>query len=228
MDPRPAACTTPIPPGRSRDPSGPKPELILDKIIICKKWLILVFLLSSPFPAGCGPVAGNYPDLQTGSPEGAVHHAGAGVVAVAGPRLELDRIRADLGLLRAQGFSARDPQILRSVARREKVPVSLIGDRTGAEFYRIRFRVAAGSRVVLRPGTVALVLDTGRGTRKVSAEQFLIEDRSLEAGCRSAGDAGLVLDCSTPQATVLVRAGLRGEIVGITVEPHLVRQEEPR
>lgn len=202
-------------------------EMKLAYSIICKKWMIPLFALLAPLPAGCGHVAGNYPDLLAGSPQGAVHQAGAGVVAMVGPRLELDRIRADLGLLRAQGFSSRDPQILRSVAHREKVPVSLIGDGTGAEFYRVRFRVAAGSRVVLRPGALALVLDTGRGTRKVSAEQILIEDRSLEAGCRTAGDAGLVLDDSTPQATVLVRAGLRGEIVGITVEPHLVRQDDP-
>ena len=185
-----------------------------------------VFLLSSPFPAGCGHVAGNYPDLQTGSPAGTIHHAGAGVVAVAGPRLELDRIRADLGPLRARRFSARDPPLLRSVAHREKVPVSLIGEGTDAVFYRVRFRVAAGSRVVLRPGAVTLDLATGRGTTQVSAEELLIEDRRLAAGCRTAGDAGLVLDGSTPQATVLVRAGLRGEIVGITVEPHLVGQDD--
>lgn len=199
----------------------------LPYIIICKNRVLILLALFAPLPAGCGHVAGNYPDLQGGSSAGTHFHAGEGVLAVAGPRLELDRIRADLGLLRAQGFSARDPQILRAVARREEIPVSLIGDGTGDEFYRIRFRVAAGARVVLRPGRMTLDIDTGRGTRRVSAEELLIEDRRLATGCRSAGDAGLVLDGSTPMATVLVRAGLRGRIVGITVEPHLVRQADP-
>lgn len=190
-------------------------------IIICKIRTISRFILLAPFLAGCGHVAGNYPPLLVDHHGGVVHLIDGGFEAEAGPRLELDRIRADLGLLRAQGFSPRDPQILRSIAHRERVPVSLIGERTDAEYYRVRFRVTSGSKFVLRPGAVTLLLDTGKGTRQATAEGFLIEDHRLATGCRSAGESGLVLGGSRSEMSVLVRAGLRGRIVGINIEPHM-------
>ena len=198
-----------------------------DNIIVCKNRIFFVLLLLAHPLGGCGHVADNYPTPFTASPDGAVHLIGEGFFAVAGGRLELDRIQADLGLLRAQGFSPRDPQILRDIARRERVPVGLVGKPAGAEFYRVRFRVAEGSRFELAPCKMTLSLRSGRTVREVPAEKFLIVEPEHPAGYRPVEGELLVLDGSPTEVKVLVQAGLRGEIVGLTLEPHLTRVGTP-
>jgi hypothetical protein len=195
--------------------------LLINNITQISSCFFSAWLLLNP-AAGCAPVAGNYPELPGGPWAPAVRLAGDGFLVQAGSRLELDRIRADLGLLRAQGFSPRDPGILDSVARRERVPVSLLGDGSAVEYYRVRFRVAPGRALHLKPGAVKLTLQTRDGRKTVRDLGYLIEDPRHRGGCRPVPAAGLEIEGSRSELRVLVRAGLRGEIVGLTLEPHLV------
>jgi len=183
-------------------------------------------ILTSPL-AGCTTVAGNYPTSESYFSESSVRVVQNGFQIVAGPRLELDRIRANLGLLRSQGFSPHDPQILRSVARREKVPLSLLGNGSDAEYYRVRIRVHPGIRLQVHLGAIALTLKTDQGLTTVQDLGYLIEDRRARGGCRPVPDSGLELVGGRSEISILVRAGLRGKIVGINLSPHLIRVERP-
>lgn len=203
----------------------PQSVLILINNIIKRDRVFTPLWLPVCLAAGCASVAGNYPAPPTASPGSFIRLAGDGYQALAGQRLELDRIRADLGLLRSQGFSPRDPRILDSVARRERVPVSLLGDGSNVEYYRVSFRVAPGRALTLKPGAVKLILKTKSGRATVRDLGYLIEDPRHRGGCRPVPESGLAIEGSPAEVRVLVRAGLRGEIVGLTLEPHLVTIE---
>ena len=198
-------------------------------INIIKKQIGVVFVWGCLIPAlaGCTTVPGNYPGPESFESDNSLRVVEDGFQMVVGRRLELDRIRADLGLLRSQGFSPHDPQILRSVARREKVPLALLGDGSNVEYYRVRFRVQPANRLAIHPGAIALTLETDRGRATVRDMGYLVEDRDHPGGCRPVPDSGLELSGGRAEVSVLVRAGLKGKIVGLTLDPHLTRVEQP-
>lgn len=201
-------------------------KMIMINIIISQKRTFLIFGALAALLAGCTTVSGNYPSTDSFHEEASVRLKEDGFQIVAGSRLELDRIQADLGLLRSQGFSPRDPQILRSVAHREKVPLSLLGDGSKAEYYRVRFRVHPGTRLQVSPGALSLTLKTAGGLTTVRDLGYLVEDRRTPGGCLPSSDTGLELKGGRSEISVLVRAGLRGKIVGLTIDPHLTRVQQ--
>lgn len=198
-------------------------KMMMINIIISQKKMFLLFGAFTALLAGCTTVSGNYPSTEPYDTDAYICLIEDGFQVVAGPRLELDRIQADLGLLRSQGFSPHDPQILRSVAHREKVPISLLGDGSNAEYYRVRFRVHPGTQLRVRPGAITLTLKTDRGLTTVTDLGYLVEDRRIPGGCLPPSDTGLELIGGRSEISVLVRAGLRGKIVGLTIDPHLTR-----
>jgi hypothetical protein len=196
-------------------------------VIIKQKSLIFFIATLASLLAGCTTVSGNYPSTDSFETASSILLVEDGFQVVAGSRLELDRIRADLGLLRSQGFSPHDPQILRSVAHREKVPLSLLGDGSNTEYYRVRFRVHPGTRLQIRPGAIALTLKTDTGLTTVKDLGYLVENPRAPGGCLPISDTGLILNGGRSEFSVLVRAGLRGKIVGLTIDPHLTKVQQP-
>jgi hypothetical protein len=202
-------------------------KMIMINIIIVQKRMFFLFGALTALLAGCTSVPGNYPSTDSFDRASSIRLVEDGFQLIAGSRLELDRIQADLGLLRSQGFSPHDPQILRSVAHREKVPLSLLGDGSNTEYYRVRFRVHPGTRLQIRPGAITLTLKTDTGLTTVKDLGYLVEDHRIPGGCLPPSDTGLELNGGRSEVSVLVRAGLRGKIVGLTIDPHLTRVLQP-
>lgn len=198
-------------------------KTILMYVLKLQRTIFFVSLTLPALLAGCTHVSANYPSEAAFESESSVCLVENGFRVVAGSRLELDRIQADLGLLRSQGFSPHDPQILRSVAHREKVPLSLLGDGSNIEYYRVKFRVHPGTQVRVRPGAIALTLETDQGLTTVKDQGYLVENRRAPGGCLPPSDAGLRLQGGRSEFSILVRAGLRGKIVGLSLDPHLMQ-----
>jgi hypothetical protein len=174
---------------------------------------------------GCARVAGNYPPAEQLMARVSARLKGEGFQLLAGPRLGLDRVDAELGQLKSQGFSRRDPQIIKSVARRRNVPPALLTDRSGCAYYRFTAHLEAGTNLTLAPGALEVTLKTGDHTIVVHDQGYLVEDRSHPGGCRP--PSHFTLSFGGPQNSgsivegFLVRLPVRGKIVGLALVPHL-------
>ena len=96
---------------------------------ILKTSVVLAALLWF-FSSGCGPVAGNYPPARLVSESFTAEFEGPGYQFQAGHRLGLEKVQAELVSLGTQGYSRYDPQVVKSVANRNEVPVGLLADRS--------------------------------------------------------------------------------------------------
>jgi hypothetical protein len=181
--------------------------------------------------AGCSHVSGNYPPLWRPTNDFTARLAGEGFLLLAGSRLGLDRVEAELGQLRSQGFSRRDPQIIKSVARRRNVPAALVADRTGCSYYRFTAQLGSGTHLTLAPGSLEITVETGSGTVVVRDQGFLLVDPRHPGGCRPPSQTALAFGASNNGEPVaeefLVRLPVRGEIVGLSLVPHFDPQLTP-
>ena len=179
--------------------------------------------LLTVFGAGCGPVAGNYPPSRLASTSFTASFEGSGYRLLAGPRLRLDKVRADLAGLGDQGYSRYDPQIIKSVARRNEVPPALVADRSGSAYYRVRVLMDPGVALTLESGALELTVATEDGVVVLHDQGFLLEDRRLPEGCRK--PAGPTLALGSPASgrnqvgKILVRLPVRGDIVALDIVP---------
>ena len=172
---------------------------------------------------GCTHVAGNYP-LSGSSPVcSKARFSGEGFQLLAGPRLRLDWFEAELDQLRSQGFSRRDPQIIKSLARRKHIPASLLADRSGNGYYRFTARLDPGICLSLDPGALMVTVKTKAGTTVVHDQGYLLEDRRIPEGCRPPSHSTLAFgpaeNGSPTDMDFLVRLPVRGEIVDVTIVP---------
>lgn len=188
-------------------------------------YLILVMII---LLAACGPVAGNYPPIS-----GTVNRCNAklerpGFQLLAGSRLPIEKVEAELGNLRNQGFSRHDPQIIKSVARRNDVPPGLLADRSGCAYYRMTVHLDPGVEINLDPGALKITVATRTGTMILCDQGYLLEDRRHPGGCRVPAGSTLVLgSCASGQdraTEFLVRLPVRGKIVGLDLDPHRFRR----
>lgn len=177
------------------------------------------------FIGGCTHVAGNYPSVHLRPVCTNARFAGEGFQLFAGSSLRLDLVEAELNQLRSQGFSRRDPQIIRSVARRKHVPVALLADRSGIGYYRFTALLDPGTRISLAPGALKVTVITKGGTAVVQDQGYLLEDRHIPGGCRPPSNSTLAFgtpeDGTPVEMDFLVRLPVRGEIVDLTIVPDL-------
>jgi hypothetical protein len=177
------------------------------------------------FAGGCAYVAGNYPLSNLRPIRATARFSGEGFQLLAGSSLQLERAEAELGQLKSQGFSRRDPQIIRSVARRRNVPPALLADRSGSAYYRFTARLDPGIGLTLAPGALEVTVKTRRGTTVVHDQGYLLEDRRIPEGCRSPSHSTLAFGSSEKGTQVavdfLVRLPVRGEIVELAIVPRL-------
>lgn len=189
--------------------------------------LLVLFIIQTA--GGCSHVSGNYPPLGRSSTHFTARLAGEGFLLLAGSRLGLDKVADELGHLRSQGFSPRDPQVIKSVARRRKVPPALVADRSGFAYYRFTAHLDSGAHLTLAPGSLEITVDTDRGTVVVRDQGFLLEDRRIPGGCQPPSRATLAIgtpDNREPMAkNFLVRLPVRGEIVGLALVPQFTPAE---
>jgi hypothetical protein len=173
---------------------------------------------------GCTHVAGNFPPAHLKPECVKARFIGDGFQLLAGTRLRLDKVEAELDQLKSQGYSSRDPQIIKSVARRKHVPVALLADRSGHGYYRFTARLDPGTSLALTPGALKVTVTTKGGTRVVHDLGYLLEDRRIPGGCRLPSHSNLAFELAEagiPAAReFLVRLPVRGEIVAFEVEPH--------
>lgn len=180
-------------------------------------------LIIAIFTGGCVRVAGNYPLTNVRPFRATALFMGEGFQLLAGSRLRLDRAEAELGQLKSQGFSRRDPQIIKSVARRRNIPAALLAGRSGSSYYRFTARLDPGIGLTLAPGALKVTVKTAGGTTVVHDQGFLLEDRRLAEGCRP--PAGCILAFGSPEkgakvaAEFLVRLPVRGKIVDLAIVP---------
>ena len=174
---------------------------------------------------GCSHVAGNYPLANLRPVCTQARFSGEGFHLLAGSRLLLERVEAELDQLKSQGFSRRDPQIIKSVARRKHVPPALLADRSGNGYYRFTARLDAGICLTLAPGALEVTVMTAGGTTVVHDQGYLLVDRRIPEGCRPPPHTTLAVgsqEKGTPvEVDFLVRLPVRGEIVGLAIVPHL-------
>ncbi|MEN8006017.1 MAG: hypothetical protein ABFS42_03340 [Candidatus Krumholzibacteriota bacterium] len=153
--------------------------------------------------------------------------SGEGFQLSAGSSLRLDLVEAELGQLKSQGFSRRDPQIIKSVARRKHVPVLLLADRSGNGYYRFTARLDPGTSLSLDPGALKVTVMTRGRTTVVQDRGYLLEDRRIPDGCRPPLNSTLTLGLSETgnptESAFLVRLPVRGEIVDLEVVPDRCR-----
>ena len=172
---------------------------------------------------GCTHVAGNYPAVHVRTVCANARFNGEGFQLLAGSGLRLDLVDAELGQLRNQGFSRRDPQIIRSVARRKNVPVSLLADRSGNGYYRFTAHLDPGIGLSLAPGALEVTVMTKAGTTVVNDRGYLLEDRRIPEGCRPPSHSTLAFgptgDETPAEMDFLVRLPVRGKIVGLAIVP---------
>ncbi len=187
-------------------------------------WLAVSLVITMALIAGgCARVAGNYPISDLRPVRVTAQFNGEGFQLLAGSRLRLERVEAELDQLKSQGFSRRDPQIIKSVARRKQVPSGLLADRSGSAYYRFTARLDPGVGLTLTPGALELTVKTQRGTTVVHDQGYLLEDRRIPGGCRQPASSTLVFGSSEMEAGVtvnfLVRLPVRGEIVSLVIMP---------
>jgi hypothetical protein len=175
--------------------------------------------------AGCTRISGNYPPSEPLMACVTARLIGEGFQLLAGPRLGLDQVEAELGQLKSQGFSRCDPQIIKSVARRRNVPPALLTDRSGCAYYRFTAHLDGGTNLTLAPGALEVTLNTGDRTVVVQDQGYLVEDRSHPGGCRPPSHFTLAFgelrDSGPVVQNFLVRLPVRGKIVGLVLVPHL-------
>lgn len=175
------------------------------------------------FLAGCTHVARNYPLSDARPVCSKARFSGEGFQLLAGSRLRLDLFEAELDQLKSQGFSRRDPQIIKSVARRKHIPSSLLADRSGNGYYRFTARLDPGIRLSLDPGALEVTVITKGGTTVVNDRGYLLEDRGIPEGCRpplhSILALGPPMDGAPVEMDFMVRLPVRGEIVGVVIVP---------
>lgn len=175
------------------------------------------------FAGGCVHVAGNYPLSSLRPVRATARFSGEGFQLLAGSRLRLEQVDDELGQLKSQGFSRRDPQIIKSVARRRNVPPALLADRSGSAYYRFTARLDPGVGLTLAPGALEVTVKTAGGTTVVHDQGYLLEDRRISEGCRP--PASFILAFGSPEkgvgvtAKFLVRLPVRGEIVDLAIVP---------
>lgn len=173
---------------------------------------------------GCTHVAGNYPLANLRPVCAQAQFSGKGFQLLAGSRLLLERVEAELDQLKSQGFSPRDPQVIKSLARRRHVPPVLLADRSGNGYYRFTARIDAGICLTLAPGALEVTVMTAGGTTTVHDQGYLLVDRRIPEGCRPPPRSILALGSQEKGAPVevdfLVRLPVRGEIVGLAIVPH--------
>ncbi len=176
-----------------------------------------------PIISGCTYVAGNYPQLPGNTAPVTARCSGPGFQLLAGSRLPLDQAEAELAQLKSQGFSRRDSQIIKSLARRKNIPPALLADRSGCAYYRITARLDAGTNLTLVPGSLEVTLDTRGGFLVVRDQGYLLEDRRAPGGCRPPAQAALALGASEignpASEDFLVRLPVGGEIVRLALVP---------
>jgi len=175
------------------------------------------------FMGGCSFVAGNYPNPQVRPVGTKAWFRGEGFQLLAGSRLRLDLVEAELDQLKSQGFSRRDPQIIKSVARRKRVPVALLADRSGNGYYRFTARLDPGICLSLDPGALEVTVITKEGTTVVLDRGYLLEDPRIPEGCRPPSRSTLAFgppeDGIPSEMDFLVRLPVRGEIVDLVIVP---------
>jgi hypothetical protein len=178
--------------------------------------LILVF-------NGCARITGNYPPARRKATCISARYLGEGFQLLAGSRLPIEQVEAELGQLQSQGFSRHDPQIIRSVAKRKEVPPGLLADRSGDAYYRFTAYVNPGITLALSPGALEVTLKTNGRTTQIRDCGFLLEDGSAPGGCRPPSQGILDLPAVVADKPVkmdfLVRLPVRGEIVGLNLIP---------
>ncbi len=176
---------------------------------------------------GCTHVPGNYPAVYSRPICAKASFNGEGFQLSAGSSLRLDLVEAELGQLKSQGFSRRDPQIIKSVARRRHVPPALLADRSGNGYYRFTARLDPGIRLSLVPGALEVTVVTREGTAVVRDQGYLLEDRRIPEGCRPPSHSTLAFgppeDGTPAEMDFLVRLPVRGEIVGLVIVPDRCR-----
>jgi hypothetical protein len=178
-------------------------------------------------PVGCGPVAGNYPPDRWARKHFSAKFEGPGFQMQAGSRVPVEKVEAELGSLRDQGYSRHDPQIIKSVARRSNVPPGLLADRSGCAYYRMTVQLKPGVGINLDPGALEMTVATATGTMVIYDQGYLLEDRRRPEGCREPSGS-LVL--GSPAALhdqiteFLVRLPVRGEIVSLDLVPTRFRR----
>jgi hypothetical protein len=175
------------------------------------------------FFCGCTHIPGNYPPISSGPVHFSALFSGEGFRLQAGSRLPVEQVEAELGQLRSQGFSRRDPQIINSVARRKKVPPALLADQSGCAYYRFTACLDPGTTVNLTPGALVVTVETQGKDLVVHDQGYLLEDRSLPGGCRQPAGSQLALGTPEKDAPVacgfLVRLPVKGKIVGLDLVP---------
>jgi len=192
-------------------------RLVLRSSLSVASWLIL-------FLAGCGQVAGNYPAGRTSRIEGP-QCASEGFRVTAGSRIDLERIQADLGRLRRQGFSGFDPQIQASVARRERIPPAILLDRSGVSYHRLRVTLAPEVSVDFQPGALRLHIACGDSVHWTVDEGLLVNDSSSPGGCRDGRIQPVTVEsrCNGQRVqhrqSLLLRVRAPGRIVALELDP---------
>jgi len=181
--------------------------------------LVGLVMLSS----GCTPVPGNYPPTTIRPTHFEAMFNGEGFQLQAGSRLPVEQVEAELGQLKSQGFSRRDPQIIKSVARRNNIPPALLTDRSGCAYYRFTACLDPGTTVTLTPGALVVTVETKGQNLVVLDQGYLLEDRRLPGGCRPPTGSQLALGIPVEGVPVaydfLVRLPVRGKIVALDLEP---------
>ena len=177
------------------------------------------------FAGGCVRVAGNYPLANVRPFRATARFSGEGFQLLAGSRLRLEQVDDELGQLKSQGFSRRDPQIIKSVARRRNVPPVLLADRSGSAYYRFTACLDPGTCLTLAPGALEVTVKTTGGITIVHDQGYLLEDRRISEGCRPPASSILAFGSPEKEAGVtaefLVRLPVPGEIVELAIVPHL-------
>jgi hypothetical protein len=183
-------------------------------------WVITVLVMIS---SGCARISGNYPSTVFRPTPVAALFNGEGFQLQAGSRLPIEQAEAELGQLKNQGFSRRDPQIIKSVAKRKNIPPALLTDRSGSNYYRFTACLEPGTTLTLTPGALVVTVETKGQDLVVHDQGYLLEDRRLPGGCRP--PAGSHLALGTPEKEVpvacdfLVRLPVCGRIVGLDLVP---------
>lgn len=184
---------------------------------------VIVVVFMAVLAGGCARVAGNYPAFNSKPAGVTARCTGEGFKLMAGSRLRLEAVEDELDFIKNQGFSRYDPQIIRSVTRRKRIPAALLTDQSGSAYYRFTARLDPGVALTLAPGALELTIETGEGTFLVRDHGFLLEDRRLPGGCRPPSSSTLLLGSGGQPSEMitkfLVRAPVKGKIVALAVLP---------
>jgi hypothetical protein len=199
------------------------PKRILAKTEPGLLYLTILVITFICLANGCTYVEGNYPPGRSSPFRVAARIEGEGFQLLAGSRLRIERVESDLEIIRSQGLSPRDPQIIKSIARRNHVPPALLADRTGFSYYRFTACLAPGTDLALTPGALELTVKTRHGNIVTRDGGYLVEDRLLPGGCRPSRPSGLVLESpeihQESRTDFLVRCPVQGEIVEMAIVP---------